>query len=132
MLAARPFTRDRAIHDDEKTGNTGPGLMGSCEVSMECGLTVETDARPVGTEPRIRWTGGRSQVEPMLDGVEIRIRLLSADGTYDGEPTSTAVTKHSPDAAVAIRRVPMRWRVWKTTTPVNGVGIMRPSTPMAG
>ncbi|MBL0407908.1 IS5 family transposase [Microvirga aerilata] len=47
-------------------------------------------------------TGDASQVEPLLDQIELPIGQFTADGAYDGKPTYDAVTKHSADAAVII------------------------------
>ncbi|MFS8050678.1 IS5 family transposase [Rhizobium sp. BR 314] len=47
-------------------------------------------------------TGDASQVEPLLDQVDMPIGQFTADGAYDGEPTYSAVARHSADAAVII------------------------------
>ena len=47
--------------------------------------------------------GDASQVEPLLDQIDMPIGQFTADGAYDGEPTYDAVTNHSSDAAVIIR-----------------------------
>ena len=44
--------------------------------------------------------GDASQVEPLLDQIDMPIGKFTADGAYDGDPTYGAVTNHSPDAAV--------------------------------
>ena len=46
--------------------------------------------------------GDASQVEPLLDQIDMQIGQFTADGAYDGEPTYNAVTSHSADAAVII------------------------------
>ena len=46
--------------------------------------------------------GDASQVEPLLDQIDMPIGQFTADGAYDGEPTYDAVTKHSADATVII------------------------------
>ncbi len=46
--------------------------------------------------------GDASQVEPLLDQIDIPIHRFMADGAYDGEPTYDAVVKHSAGAAVVI------------------------------
>lgn len=46
--------------------------------------------------------GDASQVEPLLDQIDIAIMQFTADGAYDGEPTYDAVTRHSAGAAVVI------------------------------
>ncbi|NKL24715.1 IS5 family transposase [Rhizobium leguminosarum] len=47
-------------------------------------------------------TGDASQVEPLLDQIEVPVGQFTADGAYDGKPSYDAVTKHSADAAVVI------------------------------
>lgn len=47
-------------------------------------------------------TGDASQVEPILDHIDIPIGQFTADGAYDGKPTYDAVTSHSAGAAVVI------------------------------
>jgi hypothetical protein len=49
-----------------------------------------------------RDTGDASQVEPLLDQIEVPIRQFTADGAYEGKPTYDSVTRHSADAAVII------------------------------
>lgn len=46
--------------------------------------------------------GDASQVEPLLDQINMPIGQFTADGAYDGEPTYDAVTRHSADATVII------------------------------
>ena len=46
--------------------------------------------------------GDASQVEPLLDQINMPIGQFTADGAYDGNPTYDAVTAHSADAAVVI------------------------------
>lgn len=46
--------------------------------------------------------GDASQVEPLLDQIDMPIGQFTADGAYDGEPTYEAVTRQSADAAVVI------------------------------
>lgn len=46
--------------------------------------------------------GDPSQVEPLLDQIDMPIHQFTADGAYDGEPTYDAVVKHSTGAAVVI------------------------------
>jgi hypothetical protein len=46
--------------------------------------------------------GDASQVEPLLDQIDMPIDQFTADGAYDGNPTYEAVAGHSPDAAVVI------------------------------
>jgi hypothetical protein len=46
--------------------------------------------------------GDASQVEPLLDQIDMPIGQFTADGAYDGNPTYDAVTTHSADAAVVI------------------------------
>jgi len=46
--------------------------------------------------------GDASQVAPLLDQIDTPIGQFTADGAYDGEPTYSAVTDHSPEAAVII------------------------------
>ena len=46
--------------------------------------------------------GDASQVEPLLDQIDMSIGQCTADGAYDGDPTYDAVNNHSPDAAVII------------------------------
>lgn len=47
-------------------------------------------------------TGDASQVEPLLDHIDIPISQFTADGAYDGKPTYDAVTSHSAGATVVI------------------------------
>lgn len=47
-------------------------------------------------------TRDASQVEPLLDQIDVPIGQLLADGAYDKKPTYDAVVKHSADAAVVI------------------------------
>nr|AFV27405.1 Transposase [Vibrio coralliilyticus] len=44
--------------------------------------------------------GDDSQVAPRQDQIDTPIGQFTADGAYDGEPTYSAVTDHSPEAAV--------------------------------
>jgi hypothetical protein len=46
--------------------------------------------------------GDASQVEPLLDQIDMPIGQFTADGAYDGDPTYDTITNHSPDAAVII------------------------------
>lgn len=46
--------------------------------------------------------GDASQVEPLLDQIEMPIGQFTADGAYDGNPTYEVVARHSADAAVVI------------------------------
>jgi hypothetical protein len=46
--------------------------------------------------------GDASQVEPLLDQIEMPIGQFTADGAYDGNPTYQVVARHSADAAVVI------------------------------
>lgn len=46
--------------------------------------------------------GDTSQVEPLLNQIDMPIGQFIADGAYDGEPTYDAVTRHSPEAVVII------------------------------
>ena len=46
--------------------------------------------------------GDASQVEPLLDQIDMPIGKFTADGAYDGEPTYDAVTRHTADAEVVI------------------------------
>ena len=46
--------------------------------------------------------GDASQVEPLLDQIDMQIGQYTADGAYDGNPTYDTVTRHSPEAAVVI------------------------------
>ena len=46
--------------------------------------------------------GDASQVEPLLDQIDMPIAQFTADGTYDGSPTDEAVTRQDPEAALAI------------------------------
>lgn len=46
--------------------------------------------------------GDASQVEPLLDQIDMPISQFTADGAYDGNPTYDAVTRHSADAAAVI------------------------------
>jgi hypothetical protein len=43
-----------------------------------------------------------SQLEPLLNQIDVAIMQFTADGAYDGEPTYNAVTRQSPEAAVVI------------------------------
>jgi Transposase DDE domain len=47
-------------------------------------------------------TGDASQVEPLLDRIDVPVGQLTADRACDGKPTYDAVIKHSADAAVVI------------------------------
>ena len=47
-------------------------------------------------------TGDATQVEPLLDQIDVPIGQFTADGAYDGKPTYDAVMKHSADATVVI------------------------------
>lgn len=46
--------------------------------------------------------GDASQVEPLLNEIDRPISQFTADGAYDGEPTSDAVGRHGADAVVVI------------------------------
>jgi hypothetical protein len=46
--------------------------------------------------------GDASLVGPLLDRIDRPLAEVIADGAYDGEPVSQAVSRHSPDAAVII------------------------------
>ena len=46
--------------------------------------------------------GDASQVEPLLDQIDMPIDQFTADGAYDGEPTYDAVGRYSAGAAVVI------------------------------
>ena len=46
--------------------------------------------------------GDASQVEPLLDQIEMPISQFTADGAYDSNPTYEVVARHSADAAVVI------------------------------
>jgi len=46
--------------------------------------------------------GDASQVEPLLDQIDMPIGRFTADGAYDGNPTYDAVARRSPGAAVII------------------------------
>jgi transposase len=46
--------------------------------------------------------GDASQVEPLLEQIEMPIGQFTADGAYDGNPTYEAVIRHSPGATVVI------------------------------
>lgn len=46
--------------------------------------------------------GDASQVEPLLEQIDLPIGRFTADGAYDGEPTYDAVISHSADATVVI------------------------------
>ena len=46
--------------------------------------------------------GDASQVEALLDQIDMPIGQFIADGAYDGNPTYDAVTRHSPEAVVII------------------------------
>lgn len=46
--------------------------------------------------------GDASQVEPLLDQIDMPIGQFTADGAYNGNPTYDTVTRHSPEAAVVI------------------------------
>lgn len=46
--------------------------------------------------------GDGSQVEPLLDQIDMPIGQFTADGAYDGNPTYDDLTTHSADAAVVI------------------------------
>ncbi|GAA4159029.1 hypothetical protein GCM10023069_01640 [Shinella granuli] len=43
--------------------------------------------------------GDASQVEPLLDQIEMPIDQFTADGAYDGNPTYEVVARHSASAA---------------------------------
>ncbi|MEQ1954645.1 IS5 family transposase [Mesorhizobium sp. CN2-181] len=47
-------------------------------------------------------TGDASQVEPLLDQVDVSIGQFTADGAYDGKPTYDTVSNHTAGAAVVI------------------------------
>nr|WP_245430499.1 IS5 family transposase [Rhizobium tropici] len=47
-------------------------------------------------------TGDASQVEPLLDQVDISIGQFTADGAFDGKPTYDAVSNHSAGAAIVV------------------------------
>ncbi|QRM35541.1 IS5 family transposase [Microvirga sp. VF16] len=47
-------------------------------------------------------TGDASQVEPVLEQIDVPIGQFTADGAYDGKPAYDAVTSHSANAAVVI------------------------------
>ncbi len=47
-------------------------------------------------------TGDASQVEPLLDQIDVPIGQFTADGAYDGKPTYKAVTNHSGSATIVI------------------------------
>ena len=47
-------------------------------------------------------TGDASQVEPLLNQIDVPIGQFTADGAYDGKPTYDAVIRHSVDATVVI------------------------------
>jgi len=47
-------------------------------------------------------TGDASQVEPLLDQVDVSIGQFTADGAYDGKPTYDAVSNHSAGAAIVV------------------------------
>jgi hypothetical protein len=49
-----------------------------------------------------RDTGDASQVEPLLDQVDVPVGQFTADGAYDGKPTYDAVSNHSADAVIVI------------------------------
>ena len=57
--------------------------------------------------------GDASLVGPLLDQIDRPLAEVIADGAYDGEPVSQAVSRHSPDAAVII---PPRWAVVPRST----------------
>lgn len=46
--------------------------------------------------------GDASQVEPLLDQVDVSIGQFPADGAYDGKPTYDAVSNHSAGAAIVV------------------------------
>ncbi|NLS05979.1 IS5 family transposase [Rhizobium sp. P32RR-XVIII] len=46
--------------------------------------------------------GDTSQVEPLLDQIDVPIRQFTADGAYDCKPTYDAVNNHSANAAIVI------------------------------
>lgn len=46
--------------------------------------------------------GDASQVEPLLDQIDMPIGKFTDDGAYDGEPIHDAVTRHTADAEVVI------------------------------
>ena len=46
--------------------------------------------------------GDASQVEALLDQIDMPIEKFTADGAYDGSSTYDAIARHSPDAAVVI------------------------------
>jgi len=49
-----------------------------------------------------RDAGDASQVEPLLDQIDMPIAQFTADGAYDGEPTYAVVIRHTADAEVVI------------------------------
>jgi hypothetical protein len=46
--------------------------------------------------------GDASLVGPLLDQIDCPLAAVIADGAYDGEPVSQAISRHSPEAAVII------------------------------
>jgi hypothetical protein len=74
--------------------------------------------------------GDTSQVEPLLDQIEMPIGQFTADGAYDGNPTYQVVARHSADAAVVIPPRSSALERPNSHPRVSETVISRRSTPM--
>ncbi|MBB2755819.1 UNVERIFIED_ORG: hypothetical protein GGI57_006570 [Rhizobium aethiopicum] len=73
-------------------------LSGMAQAALGAGCRQRRHHRTCHDED----AGDASQVEPLLDQIDMPIDQFTADGAYDGNPTYEAVAGHSPDAAVVI------------------------------